>query len=541
MKRSIYGLFGSGLAVLFCAVAAAAAEPVPVLDFDFSKSVNGIVKDGAQSGLSLKLGPDAKIEDGALILNPSGGSFAAADQAAFKAWAKKLNTREIAASFWIRFDKSLFGGLSNAGTASLGLFDCSLDKDGHIAVTIFPKKTEFIKPVVMKSLLTAEPGKWYHVEFAYSMNERRYKLYIDGKFQMENDELIIPVPDIRELKLGNGFRGAVRSLKFYDAALPSEELALSDASDADYDSLREKAAKTAAAAKNPDLKNWASSLAARAAAYKVDKSTTIAAYKRLVKAVDNAAVVADGIADPAKAVADKPVTAYVTPVTTQALYLPYDLPENGKLTNKLNIVMAQDEFESASVIVFPFKPVKNFTLRMGDLKCGNSVLKGSDAEIKIVKRWFRTGGAWMAYHVDLFMRVLTPDLLLNDDKTIRVDEFRRTNQMLMHYPGGDKYQEVSDYRYERFWLDGVLREFFYDAPTLQPLDLTEAGRNQQYIITFRAPKGTAPGFYKGKLEMLADGKDAGSLDVTLRVLPYELPVARTYYNTDKLYVSHINR
>jgi len=541
MKRSIYGLFGSGIAALLCAVAASAAEPVPVLDFDFSKSANGIVKDSAASGLSLKLGPDAKIEDGALILNPSGKSFAAADQAAFRAWAKKLNSREIAASFWIRFDKSLFGGVSNAASASLGLFDCSLDANNRITIRIFPKKTEFLKPVEMKSTAAAEPGKWYHVEFSYSMNERRYKLYLDGKFQMENDELIIPVPDVRELKLGNGFRGAVKNLKFYDAALTSEELALSDASDADYDALKQKADAIAAAAKNADLKNWASSLSKRAAAYKADKSTTIAAYKRLVKAVGNAAILAAGIADPAKTVADKPVTAYVTPVTTQALYLPYDLPENGKLTNKLNIVMAQDEFESASVIVVPFKPVKNFTLRMDDLKCGGSVLKGSDAEIKLVKRWFRTGGAWMTYHVDLFMRVLTPDMLLNDDKLIRVDEFRRTNQMLMHYPGGDKYQEVSDYCYNRFWLDGVGREFFYDAPTLQPLELTEAGRNQQYIITFHAPKGTAPGFYKGKLRMLADGKDAGALDVTLRILPYELPAGRPYYNTEKLYISHINR
>ena len=41
MKRSIIGLFGSGLASVLCASMASAAEPSPVLDFDFSKSAGG--------------------------------------------------------------------------------------------------------------------------------------------------------------------------------------------------------------------------------------------------------------------------------------------------------------------------------------------------------------------------------------------------------------------------------------------------------------------------------------------------------------------
>lgn len=540
MKRSIYGLLGSGIAGLLFAAAASAAEPVPVLDFDFSKYSRGMVKDASPSGLDLHLGKAAVIQNGALVLTPKGDSFAAADQTAFKAWAKKMNVNEMAASFWIRFDKTLFGGGSNASTASLGLFDCSRDADGHICITVFPKKTELLDPVVMKSKITAEFGKWYHVEFSYSMNERRYKLYVDGSFQMENDNLLMPLPAVRELKLGNGFRGAVKNLKFYNAALGSEELALSDASDSAYDDLKTTADAVAASAKNPDLKAWAQTLSKRAVAYKADKTTTVAAYKRLSKAAANLKTLSDGVADPAKTVADKPVTAYVTPATTQALYLPYDLPENGKLTNQINVIMAQNEFEPASVIIVPFRPIRHFTLKMGDLRNGKNVLNGSDVDIKLVKRWFRTGGAWMAYHVDLYMRVLTPDMLLNDDKIITVDEFRHTNQMLMHYPGGSKYQEVSDFAYVNRWLRGIVRDYFYDAPTLQPLELKEAGRNQQYIVTFHAPKGTAPGFYKGKLQMLADGKDAGVLNVTVRVLPFELPQPRAYYNTGKSYISHIN-
>ena len=540
MKRSFQGLLGSGIAALLCAAAVSAAEPVPVLDFDFSKFDGKQVKDAAGSGMKLVLGESASVKDGALILTPSSDSFAAADQAAFKAWAKKLDTREIAAAFWIRFDKTLFGGPSNSKVASLGLFDCYRADDGTITVKLFTKKTELLKPVEMKSTFKSELGKWYHVEFSYSMNERRYKLYIDGKFQVENDQLMLPEIAVGDLKLGSGFRGAVKDLKFYDAALPSEELAISKAAPADYDKLSASARGIVSGTKNPFLKAWANELAKRAAAYKADKTVTIAAYKRLANAISNAQVLAAGIADSQNTIADKAVTAYVTPATTQALYLPDDLPENGKLSNKIEMIMAQDEFESASVVVVPFKPVKGFTFKMSDLRNGNSVIKGSDVDIRLVKRWFRTGGAWMSYHVDLYMRVLTPDMLLHDDSLVKVDEFRKLNYLKMRYPGGEKYADVSRYLYDRQWMDGYMLDCFYDAPTLQPMDLNEAGRNQQFIVTVRAKKDTAPGFYDGKLQMLADGRDAGTLNVTVRVLPFVLPQPASYTDTSKRYISHVN-
>ncbi len=539
MKRSMLGLFGSGLAGMLCASAiAGAAEPVPVLDFDFAKTADGVIKDGASSGLRLTLGEDAEIKDGAIVLNPSEDSFASADLAAFKKWVKNLNTKEISASFWIRFDEGTFSKAKNADKASLGLFDCFRAEDGRIGVTVFTKKTELMKPITMYSKIKAEFGKWYHVEFSYSMNMRRYALYIDGKFQMENDRLLIPVPAVGDLKLGDGFRGAVRDLKFYDAALPSEELSISRATAEDYDKL--KAEALAIDTKNWHLKSWCTELANRAAAYKgkVGKVST-AAHKRLVKAISNAKVLADGISKE-NTVADKVVTAYVTPSTTNALYLPYDLPENGSISNQIDIVAAQDEFETASVIIFPFRPVKQFTVEMGDLTSGKNKISGKSADIKVVKRWYRTGGAWMSYHVDLYMRVLTPDMMLYDDSLVEVDEFRRTNKVRMAYPTGTEYVDVSEFTYQNEFMNADHQASFKDADTLQPVNLKEAGRNIQYMLTFKVPKGTAPGLYKGKLNLIADGKNAGTMDVNLKVLPFVLPQPRTYDDTARPYISHVN-
>ncbi len=538
MKRNVFIAFGLGLAGILCFPMAYTAEPTPVFDYDFAKNAGGVVKNRA-GGLDLKLGADARITDGALVLNGTDKSFAAADTEAFRKWAKTHEVGEMSAAFWIRFDK-VGKGIGSQG-ASLGLFNCFLNQDGKIAIRLFEKPTELLKPVTMSSNIRAEAGKWYHVEFSYSMNSRTYHLYIDGHYQMESDKLLLPEPAVGELKLGNGFCGAVKDLKFYNMALDSEELALSTAKDSEYDALAEKAKAVVGSTKNADLKNWAKELAARAAACKADKkNVSIAAFKRLSKSVNNAATLAAGINDAQNTVADQAVTAYVTPSTTQALYLPYDLPENGAISNKIEIVMAQDEFETASVVVVPFRPVKNFILKMGDLKNGSSVIKGSDVDIKLVKRWFRAGGAWMSYHVDLYMRVLTPDMLLNDDKLVQVDEFARTNKVLMHYPTGDQYVDVGKFLYNREWLEGNFVEWFYDAPTLQPMDLTEAGRNQQFVITIRANKDTKPGFYDGKLQMLADGKNAGTLNVSVRVLPFALPKPMAYYNSNMPYLSHVN-
>lgn len=534
MKRSFTGLFGSGFAGLLCAAALTAAEPTPVLDLDFSKVSGGIVKDSAKSGVAINVGSAA--ENGVLTLK-AGSSFTAQDQAAFKKWAKNVDMREISGSFWIRFDKK-----ANAATASLGLLDCYIADDGTLRVALFSQKTEFLEDrLLLKSKLPVELGKWYHVEFSYSENSRRYTLYVDGKFQAENDKLVLPALRLGELKLGDGFCGAVRDIRFYEAALDSEELAIADANAAAYDALKIKLAEASKKASNGHVRAWAADLTKRIDAAKAAIGrTTIAAFKRLVNETGNLIALNDGmLAAPADTVSNQSVTVYDIPATTQDLYLPYTLPVSGKLTNKLNVFMAKDEYETASILVVPFRPIRNFTIRMNDLTDGKNVLKGSDVDLKLVKRWYRTGGAWASYHVDLRMRVLTPDMLLNDDKLILVDEFRRTNKMLFHYPTGDHYADVSHFNYDREWLHG-LEAWFYDAPTLQPLEFREAGRNQQYLLTFHTAKDTVPGLYTGKLDLVADGRVEGSMTVNLRVLPFVLPEPKAYYDQAKPYFSHVN-
>ena len=537
MRKELLGLIFAGLLTLFGSLASLALEPVPLLDFDFGKIRSGEIKDQAESGLLLTLGKSASPKDGALVFNGSDDSFASADEAKYKEWKKKLNMREIAGAFWIRFDKSA----KNARTASLGLFNCALDKDGRLELELFTQPTEIMSDkLVLRSKSKLEYGKWYHVEFNYSFNKRRYSLYLDGKWQMENDNLTLPLLSLGKFKLGDGFYGAIRDLKFYDVALDSESLAIANEPASYYDALKQEANAICASTKNETLKAWADSLAKKAALLQANiGKTTVAQIKNLKRDINNAKTLADGIADDKNTIANQPVTSYTVPATTQALFLPYDLPSVGKLSKKIELFAAQGEFESASLVVVPFKPMKSFTIKVSDLKNGANVIPSSNLDPKLVKRLFHTGGAWMSYHADKRQRVLTPNLLINDDKIIRVDEIRTTNELLLHFPHGDKYVDVSQYAYDQSNFDKV-NDPFYDAPSLQPLELPEAGRNQQYYLTFHVPEKAAPGFYDGKVELIADGQPAGEIAISLRVLPFELPDAKTYYDINRTYYSHIN-
>ena len=113
------------------------------------------------------------------------------DRDALNEWAEtRPDVREFAAAFRINFP-AVFG----AKRADFGLFKCYVDDDGFLAVEISPKRTEMLKPLILTSKIKVRSGTWYHVEVSNSMNSRRAALYVDGHFQTENDQVLIPAPE----------------------------------------------------------------------------------------------------------------------------------------------------------------------------------------------------------------------------------------------------------------------------------------------------------------------------------------------------------
>lgn len=526
---------GAGFLSVLSGIAVMAAEVHPVLDYDFSAASGGKVIERSGSTLDLTLGKSAVIQKDGIKFDASENAFAAADAKKSADWLGKLSTREFSASFMIRFDADP----KKSGGAVLGLFDCGLNKDNELELRLKTKETDLDGPeYILKSKEKFELNKWYHVEFNYSMNRRRATLYVDGRFQMENSDLNLPEIKFGKLEIGRGFRGQIANLKLYDVALDSEALMPLSVSEAECNAEKAKI-ESALKSSNKYLREWVSKLKKRLETCRSSKDATVAQWRQLKKDIGNAVTLAAEMSENKDVISDKAVMVYVVPAMTQEMCLPYDLPSYGQLSNQIQVIAAKGEFEPASFVVVPFAPVNKFELKISDLKSGSNTIPSSAVDAKMVKRWIRSGGAWLTYHGDKRQRVLVPDLLLNDENLIRVDETRATNELRLSYPDGDVYRDVSRYSKTNDPTFNTYKEPVRDAKTLQPVKLSEAGKNQQFWLTFHPSADAVPGIYKGTVKMFADGKDAGELNITLKVLPFELPVAKTNYDPSREFFCNI--
>ena len=442
---------------------------------------------------------------------------------------------EMSAAFWVKFDK-----LPSADSA-LGLFGCTADKDGRIAIRLFAPPTEFIGDFEMRAKDAVKRGEWHHVEFSYSRIRARAALYLDGRFQWENDNLFLPKTKFGPTVADPSFKGQVRDLRIYDYAVSDQYLAIADGV---AESCREAvalAAEAAGLARSSHLKTWAQNLRKAADAFAAaPEGVSPGQLADLLRDARNARALAEASTNAALSSATVgKVALYTVKPLSQEIYLPYTLPVNGAIVPEMRVVASPGEYENGSVLAVAYQPADVKRVALSDLRGPNGkVIPAAEVDIKLVKRWFRSGGAWLSYHSDRRQRNLTPDLLVNDDALIRVDELRARNFLRLAYPEGVRYVDVSDpYKGYPSWDNGVP---FRDADTLQPHAIPEAGRNQQYMLTFHVPTNAAPGVYRGRLTFSIPDGDA-YLGVALRVLPIDLPAEPSPYgNLSNVYISHMN-
>ena len=414
------------------------------------------------------------------------------DKAAAEA-IRALNRGEFSVSFEMKL-----GTLPSKGSPT-GLVRVSADAEGFLTVAVPARTYELEGDFTMRSRGKVSAGDWHHVCVVYSRIRSRAVLYVDGRLQFENDDTFLPRTALGAAA-ADDFSGEVRNLRAWDVALASERLI--PAKDAPGKSLYDVRAER--------------------------QETAVRARLEREFAANPAAVKTDSL------------VAYVTDPMSQERVMPYAVPAGADFSGSLDIVVAQDEFESASVVVMALEPVGSFTVRMSDLKCAGATIPAKDVDIRLVKRWYRTGGAWFSYFCDYNQRVLTPHLLVYDDALIKVDEIRTRNSFRLDYPEGTRYVDVSDpTKPAEKWYPGIP---FNDAKTLQPIaNLTEFGRNQQYWINFHATKDMEPGLYTGALDLVADGRTVAKMPVNCRVLPFALPIrGASYEKPDRAYISHLN-
>lgn len=222
-----------------------------------------------------------------------------------------------------------------------------------------------------------------------------------------------------------------------------------------------------------------------------------------------------------------PIVCYEVQALNSYQRLPNALSPDAKRSDQLRLVAAQGEYEPVSFVVAPRQDIAKFELIPSPLTNGKDTIPVDNIDIKVVKVWYQAGTAWYSYFGDSKRRELIPELLLKDETLVKVDTEKQENYLRV----GDEYQWISYPAEEAKEAFNYLTEPVADSKTLQPAQLVK-GENKQFWITVLVPETTPAGIYRGKIQLLADGNDAGAMNVAVKVLPYKLPMPKTYYNLD---------
>lgn len=215
------------------------------------------------------------------------------------------------------------------------------------------------------------------------------------------------------------------------------------------------------------------------------------------------------------------LTCVVRPISGRMI-LPDRRFVPGTRSREIELVAARGEYEPASFVVSALADNPSLTVTVSDLHSDRAKIYGSRVDIKVVKCWYQAGTAWASIRQDKSKRILTPELLLNDDRLIRVDKEKQENYVKLAFPDGERYVWISDPTEVASTRSMPVDEFpLKDSPVLLPVDIP-AGTNKQFWLTIRVPDDAAPGRYTGTIALATPEKTRSELALVVQVLPFEL-------------------
>ena len=228
---------------------------------------------------------------------------------------------------------------------------------------------------------------------------------------------------------------------------------------------------------------------------------------------------------------------YDIPAMSPLQRLPDVYPEDGIAGGTVRIVAAGDEYEPGAFLIYPLQNLGKTQLALTKFTTSDGkVFPAEDLDMKVVKVWYQNRNAWYSYFGDTGFK-LVPELLLHDDGLIRVDTAREANYARITATDGSSSEHWLNppRSMNRVFWDfrrggGAFKPMapgFDDAKTLQPVAL-EKGVLREFFLTAHVRAGTPAGLYKGAIKV----GDHGEIPVTIRVLGFDLPKPKCYFDDD---------
>lgn len=202
--------------------------------------------------------------------------------------------------------------------------------------------------------------------------------------------------------------------------------------------------------------------------------------------------------------------------------LPNTFPLPGEPRDVIDIVACRGEYEPASFAVRSMvRNIAGLLLEGTDLVGNSGTISRDNLDIRIVKAWFQGGGAWETIGQTGGPK-LVPELLLKDDRLVKVDHEAKSNQIRLDFPGGARYVSTNDLASAKERLIIPAHAFpVRDSTQLQHIDIPR-NETRQFWITVHIPAAVIAGNYKGKIFLKENGTIIGSIDLRVTVLPFDL-------------------
>ncbi len=241
---------------------------------------------------------------------------------------------------------------------------------------------------------------------------------------------------------------------------------------------------------------------------------------------------------------EKQMLTFVVPPVSSLKILPNtSMMSAGVISSEIKIIACSGEYEPASFVISALSDINSLKVEATDLKGKKGVIPSENIDIKVVKCWYQAGNSWNDIkNADTTKKILTPELLLNDDSLVKVDYEKQENYLKLSFPEGEKYVWISnpdeEMKEKSYKLNPVKDYPVKDSPVLLPVNIS-ANTNKQFWITIRVPDNAGEGVYKGKINLTSKGENLGSLTLKLKVLPFKLASPKACYDLKKNFISSI--
>ncbi len=219
----------------------------------------------------------------------------------------------------------------------------------------------------------------------------------------------------------------------------------------------------------------------------------------------------------------------VVPAITDQLFVSPDQPLPALTENTLAFRASRGEYAAASFMVdgAAAAALESMMPLVSPLvsETGDQLPAGT-LTFRHVALWYT--GTPTVTHKQAGVRLLTPELLLNDPTLVKASPADRGNYLRLDFPERSYYSYVSAELDEQYALPGMenfrlnIRDFpIKDSMTLQPVRLAP-GERRQVWATLQVPMDAVPGTYRGVVSLTNAGRAYAELPVVIEVLPFNL-------------------